>query len=327
MAPRTLVAALALAMLAAVPELAAQSSGADHVPSGGGRTLGGHTYVPMVSVPSPFVGTAFATTFGGAVAAGIIDPVVVDVGGQQDTLIGSGDLAFVVVQLGYQQNVARRFAIRGSTSINVRTGTSARMIFAEGLSGITGFTLGGMASLYRDERRMLTGSLDLRRTNLTELTPKEFAEYVGQWGIDSLEHWGEHLVQERRNGRIVAGVRGAWTLRPWLGVSGMIEGGAANLYESGSEFATTLGVGGSVDFAKLKGQAPVGISLGWGRSTTPNRVDDIFGTTTMFGLGIYYPGRPEFTVGVDLQSSTTKLLETGESIGVSGGRFSLRYDF
>lgn len=45
------------------------------------------------------------------------------------------------------------------------------------------------------------------------------------------------------------------------------------------------------------------------------------------GLGIYHRGRKEFTVGVDPQSSTARLLETGESIGGSGGRLALRYDF
>jgi hypothetical protein len=320
-------AVLALAMLAAASNLEAQSSGAIHVPSGGGRTLGPHTFVPSAVVPSPFVGTSFGMAMGGMVAVGIIEAVIVDVGGVQDTLIPSGDLAFGSLQFAYQQHLARRFAVRGSASVNVRTGTSARMLFAEGLSGITAFSLGGMASLFRDERHMLTATLDLRRNNLTELTPKDFAEYVGQWGIDSLDHWGEHLLHDRRSGRAVAGVRGAWTLRPWLGVTGMIEGGPANLYEAGSIFATTLGVGGSIDFAKLKHAVPIGLSLGWGHTSAPSRSDDIFGSTAVVGLGVYYTARPEFAIGIDLQSSTTKLVETGQSVHASGGRFALRYDF
>jgi hypothetical protein len=278
-------------------------------------------------VAPPFVGTSFATTIGGAIAAGLIEPITVNVGGQVDTLIPEGNLAFVTVQLGYQQNVARRFAVRGLANVNVRTGTNARMIVAEGLSGITGFTLGGLATLHRGERRMLTATLDVRHNSLAELTPQEFAEYVGAWGLDSLEHWGEHLLQERKNWRVVAGLRGAWTLSPWLGVSGLIEGGAANLYESGSAFSTTIGVGGSVDFAQLRGAVPIGLSLGWGRTSAPSRADDIFGSTSVLAVGLYYTGRQEFAVGVDLQSSQTRLLETGKNVGVAGFRFALRYDF
>jgi hypothetical protein len=314
-------------MLGCATGLVAQSTGAVHTPTGGGRTLGGHTYVPLGTVPAPFVGTAFNAAFGGSVAVGIIDAVVVDVNGQQDTLLGSGDLAFGSIQFGFQQHVGSRFAVSASASVNVRTGTNARMIFAEGLSGVGAFTLGGLASLYRDERRMLTGTVELRRSHLTELTPQEFADYVGEWGVDSLEHWGEHLLQDRKNGRIVAGVRGAWTVRPWLGVSAMLEGGAANLYEDGSEFATTLGLGSSLDVGKLKPSVPVGFSLGVGRTSTPSRADDIFGATTAVSLGIYYTGRPEFTIGIELQNSTTELIETGESVAVNGGRLALRYDF
>jgi len=321
------VTVLVLAMLAAASDLDAQSSGADHIPSGGGRTLGGHTYVPSSLVPGPFTGTSFGSSIGGSIAAGILEPVIVDINGQQDTLIGTGDLAFATIVFAYQQHVAHRFAVTGSANITVRTGTSGRMLFAEGLSGLTAFSLGGMASLYRDERRMLTGTLDMRRSNLTELTPKDFADYVGEWGIDSLEHWGEHLLQDRRNGRIVAGVRGAWTLRPWLGVSGLVEGGPANLYEAGSEFATTFSLGGSLDFGKLKRSVPIGLSLSVGRTSTPNRADDIFGATTGFDLGIFYTGRQEFAVGINLQNSTTELIDTGESVHISGGRVVLRYDF
>ena len=174
---------------------------------------------------------------------------------------------------------------------------------------------------------MLTGTLDLRHNSLSELTPQEFAEYVGQWGLDSLEQWGEHLLQDRKNGRVVAGLRGAWTLRPWLGVSALIEGGAANLYESGSAFSTTVGVGGSLDFAELKGAVPIGLSLGWGRTSAPSRSDDIFGTTSVLAIGLYYTGRQELAVGVDLQLSSTRLVETDQSVGVSGFRLTLRYDF
>ena len=313
-------------MLAGASNAAAQAR-SDHLPSTGGRTLGGHTFVPLAPVPSPFVGTSFSAAFGGSIAVGIIEAVLVDVGGQQDTLVPSGDLAFGTLQLAYQQNVARRFAARGSVNMTVRTGTNARMIFAEGLSAVSGFTLGGLASLYRDEHHMLTATLDLRRTNLTELTPKEFAEYVGAWGVDSLEHWGEHLLQDRKNGRIVAGVRGAWTLQSWIGLSAMLEAGPANLYESGSALATTISAGSSIDFKKLKGAVPIGLSLGLGRTSTPSRADDIFGATTLLGLGIYYTGRQEFSVGVDLQSSLTTLVATGESVRVSGGRLAIRYDF
>jgi hypothetical protein len=319
--------ALLLALSVTASELFAQSPASERAPTAGGRTLGGHTYVPLLTVPTPFVGTSVAVGAGGAVALEILEAVTVDIGGQEDTLLSEGNLAFASVQFGFQQHVASRFAIRGTANVSVRTGTSGRMILAEGISGLSGYTIGALAMLHRSERRMLTGTLDWRRNSLTEFTPSEFAEYAGEWGLDSVEQWGEHLFQERKNGRLVAGVRGAWTVRPWLGVFGLVEGGAANLYESGSSFATTLGAGGSIDLLQTKATFPVGISLGVGWTNTPNRSDDIFGTTATFALGLYYSGRQEMAVGLDLESSTTKLLETDDRIHVMGLRFGLRYDF
>jgi hypothetical protein len=319
--------ALLRGLLSAASPLAAQAPAPERAPSAGGRTLGGHTYVPLLVVPMPFVGTNVAVGAGGAAALEVLEAVVVNVAGQEDTLLSEGNLAFASVQFGFQQHVASRFAIKGTANVSVRTGTSARMILAEGISGLSGYSIGALAMLHRGERRMLTGTLEWRRTALTELTPSEFAEYAGEWGLDSAEQWGEHLLQERKNGRLVAGVRGAWTLRPWLGVFGVVEGGAANLYESGSAFATTVGAGGSLDLLQTKAGFPLGISLGAGWTSAPTKADDIFGTTASFELGIYYTGRREMAVGMDLESSTTKVIDTNDRIHVMGLRFGLRYDF
>ena len=51
-------------MLAAASALAAQSPGPDHTPSTGGRALGSHTFVPILPVASPFVGTSFGARGG-----------------------------------------------------------------------------------------------------------------------------------------------------------------------------------------------------------------------------------------------------------------------
>lgn len=322
---RAAAALTLLAGLAGAAPLAGQSPA--HAPRSGGRSLGGHTFLPLSTVPLPFVGTAFTSTVGAAIAHDVAEAVIVDVGGVLDTLLGSGNLAFAAIDLVFQQRIKTRFAVRGAASINVRTGTNGRTLVAEGLSGLTGFAIGGLMRLHEDERRLLTATLDLRRGNLNELSIKDFAEYAAQWGIDSLEHWGEHLMQSHRSGRILAGLRGAWVPKAWLGLSALIEGGPADLYERGGDVSLRLGVAGSLDFNRFDKAVPIGIGLGLGTTTSPVRADDIFGSASTVNLGVYYTGRPDLAVGLDTQWSSTKLVAANDHVLTSVFRFVMRYDF
>jgi hypothetical protein len=320
--------AMAAGLLAgAAGAVRAQGEAAAHAPSGGGRVLGGHAYVPLSTVPQPFVSTFFAMGVGGAAALDVTEAVIVDIGGVPDTLVSAGDLVFGAVDFTFQQRLGSRFAVRGSLSATARGGTNARLIFAEGLSGLTTVSLGGLMTLRRGERQMLTATLDVRRGNLTEVTLDEFADYVGEWGIDSIEHWGEHLTADRKNSRIVGGLRGAWTLRPWLGVSGIVEAGPTNLYESGSKLATTLGLGASLDLRPLRGHVPLGVGFGFGRLRPPARADDIFGLATTFNWAVTYNGRSDLAIGLDVQHSKSKLVDSSETVLTSSFRLAIRYDF
>lgn len=327
MSLRILRCAATALSLAGAATATAQAPPDRHQPTSGGRAFGGHLYTPLSTVPQPFVSTYYAMGIGGAAALSVTEPVIVVVGGVPDTLVSSGDLVFGSVDLTYQQRIGTRFAARGSLSATARGGTNARLIFAEGLSGLSSVSLGGLMTLHRAERRMLTATVDIRRGNLTEVTLEEFADYVAEWGTDSIEHWGEHLTADRKNSRLVGGLRGAWTLRPWLGVSGMVEAGPTNLYESGSKLATTLGIGASVDLRPLRGHIPLGIGLGFGRLRPPARADDIFGLATTVNWAVTYNGRPDLVVGLDVQHSKSQLVDSGEKLATTAFRLALRYDF
>lgn len=321
---RTLIVFL---LAATATSAAAQNTPSPHVPVNGGRTIGAHTFTPLSIVNTPFVGTSFTSAIGAAMASNVIDAIIVDVGGTQDTLLPSGDMVLGTYEMRFQQNIARRFALNASFGINARSGTNARLIFAEGISGVTQASIGGLARLHRGDRSILTASVDYRGGNLTELTPKEFAQYVAQYGIDSLQYWGDHLLQTRRNSRLVGGLRGAYVVNPWLGLMASAEGGQANLYEQGKDFTTQLGAGASVDLRHTGAHAPIGLALGVGLITSPTRSDDLFGTTTTTNLGVYYNGRDELAIGVDLQVARASLIAVDDHVNLSFARFVVRYDF
>ena len=315
------------ATLRATAALAQAPQPSSHEPDGGGRTLGSHTFVLSSMVPAPFTGTYLQTSTGGAMAFDIVEPIVVDIGGTQDTLIGSGSIALGSLGIVYQQRVTRRFAIAGGVSGSFRTGTQARMIVAEGLSGLAGLSIGALAEVSRGPAHLITATLDYRNVSLTEITPQDFAQYVGDWGIDSIEHWGEHFVQSRRSNRVVGGGRAAFTLKPWLGINAALEAGPGNLSESGSKLVYSAGANVSFDVRPLKPAVPVGLFTSYSRTNAPQKVDDIFGTASTWGIGLSYTGRRDFTIGLDVQLSRLELVSTSQNVTAAAGRIILRYDF
>ena len=304
-----------------------QAPDSAHVPASGGRTLGGHTFIPLSAVPLPFPTTHFALSAGAAAAFSVTDPVIVDVGGQVDTIVAAGDLVFAAVDVAYQQRIGTRFAVRVALSGTARYGTNARLLVAEGVSGLSTQAIGGMMVVRRKPNHMLTATLDYRRGFLSEVTPGDFADYVAEWGIDSVQHWADHLWVERKNSRLVGGLRGAWVVKPWLGLSGMFEAGPANLYESGGKIATSFGAGASMDFHALKPGIPVAVGLGVGRVRPPSRADDLFGLATTFNWAVSYSVRPEVAIGVDIQHSRAELVNSSDHISTMSARLALRYDF
>jgi hypothetical protein len=105
----------------------------------------------------------------------------------------------------------------------------------------------------------------------------------------------------------------------------LVEGGPANLYDAGSSFAVTTGVGGSIDLTQAKWRIPISLAAGLGWSTAPASTD-LFSSVGTLNLGLYWTPGQDFAFGLDMRSSTAGLRSSAQRVRVSSFGLVMRYD-
>ena len=175
---------------------------------------------------------------------------------------------------------------------------------------------------------------DLKANTLYGISPLSFAQSI----VDEIEEGDstgaieaseDSLLTSGDNRRVVGGLRAAWTASPWLGFHGFVESGLGNKFneeEDDDEVVVNGGASASIDLNPICNVA-VGIGLSGRYESLNERGDDLGGDTKSFGLGIYYTGRRDFTVGLDTTWATISRRAVDGDIDAFQSRFVLRYDF
>ncbi len=286
-----------------------------------GRVLNGHRFIPSGQIGSPFVTSFIRTATGGGAAFALKTPFI-DVDG--DTLgTLEGDVGFMTLQFQFQQQFGGWLAVRAGFSGSARVGIDEQSILAQGLTGIVGVTLGGTARIWNNKKWLVSGSLDFGSNKLVGMTPFEFAQSV----VDSMGLTEDNnLVNTTSTVSGRANIRAAWAPRAWLGATALIEGGAGDVSDLKSEAIYGTAATVSVDFRQLNWWS-IGL-VGFFRYESFNENGaDLTSSSSRVGLGVYYTGRDDFTVG--LESSSLKFSREGADDGFTGAlvTFNIRYWF
>ena len=286
-----------------------------------GRVLNGFHFLPSEQTPSPFVTSYIKTATGGGMALDLKTPFI-DVDG--DTLgVLEGDVAFMNLAFQYQQALGSRFALRVGLTGSARVGVDEQSILAQGLTGLVGFALGGTGRIWNNRQWLVSGSLDFARNQFVGLTPFEFAQSV----IDSSGLTSDNdLVNTTNTTSGRASVRAAWAPKAWLGATAAVEGGVGdvkNLADKGI-------YGGSatlaVDFRNL-GWWPVGVQGFFRFESFNQNGTDNDDRSSRFGLGVFYTGRDDFSVGMEGTSASFKQAESDAEFNAILLTFNIRYWF
>ena len=122
------------------------------------------------------------------------------------------------------------------------------------------------------------------------------------------------------------GLRFAWALNPWLGLTATseISYGESPNRTQGNDVAGTVSLAASVDLAPLI-NAPIGLVIAAEEQFEPKTVEDIE-DARVGSLRITYTGRSDFIVALDLAVAKVPL-GSGLSITTTSARFSIRYYF
>jgi len=283
-----------------------------------GRELNGYEFIPSRIVADPFAITYFGTNTGGGMAFDLKTPFIDLNGDTVGTL--TGDVAFMALGFEYQQRFGKWLAVRFELAGNGRIGTDEQSMLAQGVTGTVGWNLGATARIYQSQKVIISGALDLARTNIVGINPYGFAESIIDNGLTD----DNSLVE---SGNAISGILGArlgWAPASWVGVTAVLEGGRGDVTESGSE--TVIGGGGTVgvDLKNLN-VIPIGILFSFESDAFAQSGADLATRSNGFGLGLFWTGWEDFIIGVETTMRVLDRRDADDNFEAFVATFNLRY--
>jgi hypothetical protein len=301
-----------IALLTTIAPLHAQSA----------RTLGGHTFIPSSFVRSePFISQYFRTQTGAGQAFGFKDELVLP--GVDTTVVLEGDIAFLSLDGEYQHAFGNWLAVSLAGTGSARIGTDAQALFAQGVTGIYGASLGVTVRVLEGEKAMLSVGADLASSSITGVDILGFIREVidEDVPVDSAR-----LVRTVESSSTRISGLGAWAPKPWLGLTGYVGTGWSDVFSTDNRSDPLFTAGGlaSLDLKPLTG-TPIGFTAGGKYDSLVPRGEDIANKVWGLALGVAYTGRENFHLGLEYGFLRLPLRTFDADLTVNTIGFNLRY--
>jgi hypothetical protein len=283
------------------------------------RSLNGHEFIPSEVIPTPFASSHFATLTGGGIAFNVKTPFI-DLDGQEVGTL-EGDVGFMALGFRYQQGLTGWLAARFAFVGGARIGVDEQAMLAQGVTGTYGMQLGGIARIKQWDKVILSGAVDITRTDVVGVDPYGFVQRVVDEGLGSEDN---DLVNSGNVYSVRGGVLAGWAPNPWLGLNGSFDVSQGEFSEMDSE--TVLG-GGLAVGADLKnlGTIPLGLQLVARTSGVTSGGADLATRSWTYGLGVSYTGWDDFSIGFEASMNTFSRRDDGDDFESFIGTFNLRY--
>jgi hypothetical protein len=305
-------------------DAAAAAAAGDSANAGQTRpVLGGHAFVPYSAVDAPFITTHLRSTLGYGSA--------VDMKVAYKNLDGEivkesqGDLLYTNLQLEYQQRVLQWLAINGQMLLNGRIGQDATTLLAQGITGVTGAQLTGVARVAERRNWLLSGTLGISSTNITGIRLLDFAREVVDSGKITPDN---KLIRSGSATRGSVGLRFAQGLNGLFGYTLLAEEGFGDSFRDGESSASSYRLGGTVNFDfRPKYRVPVGLLAGYLVNSLAPIGGDINGNMESYLFQVAYTGRKDFSIALESSYSTVPLNQSNERLKFNATQLTMRYYF
>ena len=299
------VIALAVAVLSATTagaQASTQSADSAHSAQPCHRCLNGFRFVPSSIVDEPFTNTSFENATGGGMALNLNVPRRNLDGEVVDSL--TGNIGFFLLDFEYQKSVTKWLALRFGVNGIGRLGTSLEALVASGISAAMGGYVGATVPIWSKPNFLISAVADLKNNKQWNVDPYAFVKDV----VDSGYTPGAKatLLGSERVNRWSFGLRGAWAVKPWMGLTANIEPGGSDGDVSGNRSLNTFGALAGFDLHKLW-DVPISTTLGYRVRTGAGKSGDISGGYRSTQLGVYYNALREVLIGGDFFYSTIRV--------------------
>ena len=266
------------------------------------RCLNGHRFLPSSLMGDPFATTHFTNATGGGLALDLTVPVR-DLDGVVTDTIG-GDVGFFLLDFEYQKSVAKWLALRVGVNGIGRLGTSLEALVASGISAAMGGYIGATVPVWSKPNFLISAVADLKNNKQWDVDPYSFAKDVVDSGYNDTTK--AVLLSSERVNRWSFGLRGAWAVKPWMGLTANIEPGGADGEVSGNKSLSTFGALAGFDLHKLW-DVPISTTLAYRVRTGSGKSGNISGGYRSAQLGVYYNALREVLIGGDFFYSTVRV--------------------
>jgi hypothetical protein len=258
--------------------------------------LGGHEFVPSSYLRDPFVRTSLRTGLGFGMTPELVVPLVTI---NDTSLFGlKGSLLFALLDVEYQQRIRDWLAVRGRVKVIGRMADQTPALISQGVTLFSIFELGWLIRIEESDRFLLSGSLGVRNSSMTDVYLQRFIGGIIENGRITQAN---KLVQTTPALRGSAGLHGAYAMSDLVGLT---FNGDLDYGESADRFSPaewTYSLSAAVDFNLLKSTgAPAGFIFGMEtRSLALGQWAGSQSALIIFGR-IGYTGSREFSLGIDL---------------------------
>lgn len=311
---RTAAALLCVALVVAF--------GASPVGAGdAGRTLGGHTFMPSAQVRDPFITTYLLS--GTGVSIFQLPLLTIDWEGPEPVVV-EGDVLYLVQDFRYQRALNDWLAVRGAFSATGRGGIDEKSVFAQGVMWSFAGGFGATARVWGAERAALAVSADVILGNAYTINILDFAEDILENGWDE----ESSFVMESNTSQGRLGLVGAWAPKRWLGVTGSVDWGWAERSGGRNWDGRRLGGSGTVgiDFKELD-TVPIGVRFALSSQPTGQGGTGLGDDITSYGVGVFYTGRPDLSIGADAMFLRLPLIDSDVKTDALQFSIDMRYYF
>jgi hypothetical protein len=309
---------LALAAIACMP----RAGGAQESSRPTAR-IADHRFMESDLVPLPIPTTNLLTSLGAGGAPDVQVQLFENTPSATPRTV-HGSLAYLTLNLGYQQAVNDWLAPWIDFGVSARMGANSVSLLSEGLSYQYTWELGWLMRIHQWKRSQLSATLNL---------------WNSTWGFVELDQWargvidsggvkpGNELYQEGLSLSGGGGLRYADAINPTLGWEAFAEGGVGEAPNRSTETSGYFrgGVMADLDLNATR-RIPLGVALGYRYESFPGVEPNVKWHSNQAIFRIEYTAREAYAVAIESQVGSVPL-SNGRTTVISQMKLVTRYYF
>lgn len=284
------------------------------------RILGGHYFTPSNEIRMPFILTHVRTSLGVGGMTDLKYPLIkID---DEEYYYMQGNVFVAILNFEYQHAVKDWLAVFTRFGLTGRLGSSLATLTKQGINYATTFDLGWLIKVYRDDKFVLSTSIEVTNGNYSIINLQQFINDV----IDGVRD--PSLLRTNNSVFGLAGLKAAYGFNEFIGLNAVLDLGYGETIQRDldNEFFTFSALNVDMNFYKLI-NTPLSLSLGYIHSTYPRSNDgDVFNTNVIIAQ-VNYIGRTDFVLSLDMVFSRELSDSINPVVWVSSVMFSMRYLF